>query len=373
MSSQGAGAGTSLGAALSRWLGSGDYTVGANSIVQRSLKGSDSIPAMHSNNQSVVIRHKEYIGEVRGNQTFTLNDAFQINPGNSRTFPWLSGVATRFQEYRIKGMVYHYIPSSGTAVSSTDAALGTVMMVTSYRATDSAPTSKVELLNEYWASESVPSDSFCHPIECDPKENPYNVQYVRTGEVPAGDSRLLYDLGVTYVATSGQQVSGKVLGDLWVTYEIELKKPVVASNVSNPVRSFAQSFANIVSSSLTTNLFPGVPSSIWGNLPVVCEGRKITFPKGALGLYLITMRYYANGAYTLTTPFSAPSYTNCAASINTPGGVTFDSFFDSDEIFVEAGVLIVDPSAQASIEFPAVNFSYSGGSTVYITINPYTA
>lgn len=372
MSGSGASMGTGLGAALSRWLGSGDYSVGANSIVQRSLKGSDSIPAMHSNNQSVVIRHKEYIGEIRGNQTFTVNDSFQINPGNQRTFPWLSGVASRFQEYRIKGMVYHYIPSSGTAVSSTDAALGTVMMVTSYRATDSAPTSKVELLNEYWASESVPSDSFCHPIECDPKENPYNVQYVRTGEVPAGDSRMLYDLGVTYVATSGQQISGKVLGDLWVTYEIELKKPIVASNVTDVVHSFAQSFVSAGTSSLTTNIFPGTGSAIWGGMAVTLSNRKITFPKGALGFFLVTMRYYAGGSYTITTGFTVPTYTNCAASLNAPGGTSLEIFNDADDILVEIGVLITDPAVEASVEFPAVNIAYTNSSTVYVTVNPFT-
>lgn len=372
MSGSGASVGTGLGAALSRWLGSGDYTVAANSIVQRSLKGSDSIPAMHSNNQSVVIRHKEYLGEIRGSQAFNISDALQINPGNNRTFPWLSGVAARFQEYRIKGMVYHYIPSSGTAVSSTDAALGTVMMVTSYRATDAAPTSKVELLNEYWASESVPSDSFCHPIECDPKENPYNVQYVRTGEVPATDSRMMYDLGVTYVATSGQQVTGRVLGDLWVTYEIELKKPVVASNVTDVVHSYAQSFSSIGSSSLTTNFFPGTPSGTWGSMAVTLSNRKITFPKGALGFYLVTMRFYAGGSYTITTGFTAPTYTNCIAALNTPGGFSFELFNDADDILVEAGVLITDPAVEASIGFPAVNIAYTTSTTVYLTINPYT-
>jgi hypothetical protein len=196
----GGAAGSSLGAALSRWLGAGDYRVGTNSIVQRSLKSADSIPMMHNEAQSVVIRHREYLGEIRGNTSYTIEQSYQINPGNSKTFPWLSGIAVRFQEYRIKGMVYHYIPSSGAAVSGTNAALGTVMLSTSYRSNDSPPASKVEMLNEYCSNEAVPSEAFCHPIECDPKENPFNVQYVRSGDVPPEDSRLLYDLGVTYVA-----------------------------------------------------------------------------------------------------------------------------------------------------------------------------
>ena len=66
----GASVGSSLGAALSKWLGSGDYAVSSNSIVSRVMRGSDAIPGMHSNGQTVVIRHKEYLGEIKGSQNF---------------------------------------------------------------------------------------------------------------------------------------------------------------------------------------------------------------------------------------------------------------------------------------------------------------
>jgi hypothetical protein len=78
---------------------------------------------MHSNDQSVLIRHREYLGEISGSISYDVKRSFEINPGNPDTFPWLSGVAARFQEYRIRGLVFHYIPSSGNAVSGTSAAL----------------------------------------------------------------------------------------------------------------------------------------------------------------------------------------------------------------------------------------------------------
>lgn len=229
----GADLGHSMGAAVSKWLGSGDYTVRSNSI----LRASNGIPMMHKEDQSVVVRHREYIGPISGSTGFTVSKALTLNPGNSATFPWLSRQASLYQEYEFKGLVFHYIPTSGTAVSSTSAALGSVMMQTSYRSNDSAPTSKQELLNEYWASESVPFNTFVHPIECDPKENRFgNVHYVRNGPVPAGDTPLLYDHGVTFIATSGQQ-SFDIVGDLWVTYEVVLKKPIVNSNVTSPFQA----------------------------------------------------------------------------------------------------------------------------------------
>jgi len=157
-------------------------------------------------------------------------------------------LAANFQEYRFRGIVFHYVPSSGNAVSSTNPALGTVMFQTSYRASDTAPTSKLELLNEYWASENVPNEPFCHPIECDPKENPFNIQYVRTGDVPTGDSRLMYDLGVTHVAVQGMQTTGNIVGDVWVTYEVELKKPIISSNATASVNYAAYDLSGSITS-----------------------------------------------------------------------------------------------------------------------------
>jgi hypothetical protein len=105
--------GNSLAGALSRWIGAGDYSINNNSVVQRSLKAASSIPSMHSDAQSVVVRHKEYLGEILSSQTFSVQQSYPLNPGISTTFPWLSGIAVRFQEYKIKGLVFHYIPTSG--------------------------------------------------------------------------------------------------------------------------------------------------------------------------------------------------------------------------------------------------------------------
>lgn len=189
---------------------------------------------MHSENQSIIVRHKEFLTEVRSSVAFNVQRSFTINPGNRDTFPWLYRLANQYQQYRIKGMVFHYVPTSGSLSAGTSNALGSIMMQTSYRSNDTQPANKIELLNEYWSTESVPSECLAHPIECNPNENPFNVQYVRSSDsiLPTGDSPLLYDLGTTHLAVSGQQADNIALGDLWVTYEVELKKPIISSNVT---------------------------------------------------------------------------------------------------------------------------------------------
>lgn len=223
----GSAAGSGIGAMVSKWLGQGDYVVSSNSLLS-SVKPDGTIPAMHKDGQSVVVRHKEFLGEIRGSTDYTVQRRYALNPGDLTTFPWLSAIAAQYTEYKIRGMIFHYVPTSGMAVNSTNPALGSVMIQTSYRATEAPPASKIEMMNEYWATEARPSEPFCHPIECDPKENPFNVQYVRNSSVSSTENILMYDLGVTTVATTGCPASNNVLGDLWCTYEIELKKPKLA-------------------------------------------------------------------------------------------------------------------------------------------------
>lgn len=347
----GSSIGRSLGASVSRWLGSGDYSVKFNSL----LTPDGAIPAMHDNSQSVVIRHKEFLGEVKSSQDFTTQMTYSLNPGLSYTFPWLADVASRFQEYRIRGMIFHYIPTSGNAVSSTNPALGSVMIQTSYRASDTDPASKVEVLNEYWASEAKPDTPFCHPIECSPDQNPFKVQYVRTGAVPAGDNVLFYDLGKTYICTSGMQTTGNPVGDLWVTYEIELRKPVLTSEVNANVDSAV--FSSLAPT--TISLFDPLGSPILtGNLPCTFTTKTITFPKGIVGKYQVTMVVLAETVFTDINIAFSSSLTNCSyipwgnRSTQVVYGTNTAGTADSVQNGIRSeAILIPDPQKAAVLTF----------------------
>jgi len=365
MPGAGASAGSSLGATISKWLGSGNYAVKSNSIVSNVVRGSDAIPAMHNEGQSVIVRHKEFVTEIVGSTAFTVQATFGINPGNSVTFPWLSQIAANFQEYKIRGLVFHYVPSSGNAVSATNAALGTVMIQTSYRANDAAPASKVEMLNEFWSSEAVPSEPFCHPLECDPKENPFNVQYVRTGNVPTNDNTLLYDLGQTFVATSGQQANGNTLGDLWVTYEIELKKPLIASNVTPDIPVSVQSVTGGTPSG--TTLFPtgSVFTTQYGSLAMVlnANSNKISFGAGLVGTYIVVLQCDPStnftvadmgGNVTRVNNTSAPLDAASDTLIRNQLGGTSPTLIRAMRI---DGFTVTNPSLATSITYPTLSLT----------------
>jgi hypothetical protein len=307
---------------------------------------------MHSTGQTIVVRHKEFIATINGSVNFTVQRFFLLQPGDFNTFPWMSGLSNKFQQYRIKGMVFHYIPTSGHAISGTNPALGSVMLQTSYRANDTAPATKAEMMNEYWASESSPADTFCHPIECSPKENPFSIHYVRTKPVPTADSPLLYDMGVTYVATQGMQADNNPVGDLWVTYEIELSKPQVASSVLGDV--FSGQLQQL------TGVAPGTPL---GTLSVAATGqpipfsaitRTITFPQGLVGTFIVNISVIATTVFTAFDMSGAPTYTNCSAAAIEANGNTYTRSVVTAAATVNRGyyafgVTLTDPSAIASV------------------------
>ncbi len=353
----GASVGNSLGAALSKWLGAGDYVVTKNSI----LAAGPTIPAMHNTGQSITIRHKEFVGAVVGSTGFTVQNVLTLNPGLSETFPWLSRIAVSFQEYSFKGAVYHYVPTSGNAISGTNAAIGSVMLQTSYRSTENKPLSKTEMLNEYWASEGPPNETFAHPVECAPAENPFKVQYVRSAGV-GDDSLLMYDLGKTFVATQGMPADGNPVGDLWITYEVELRKPVLRSSVSPASLVLAGGSTGVT----TTTLFTGAVFAPT-DYGVTSTGNTIVIPTLPPGTYVYTLDINSvpgpftaveNGASLTISGASETSF-----SRNTLGGTT-----PTLNRALRIGKINVPTLGPVSITFPTFTLTPASSLTTVFTL-----
>jgi hypothetical protein len=317
---------------------------------------------MHNSGQSVVVRHKEYLGDVfsgTGAPTvFSINSSYALNPGLAASFPWLASVAANYQEYTWKGIVYHFVSTSGNATGA-NTSLGTVAMATNYRSTAPAYTSRLTMLNEYFATDAKPSEDFVHPIECDPKENPFNVQYVRSTAVPAGEDPKTYDLGTTTIATQGMQTAGENLGELWVSYEVELRKPIALGLIS-PLSSFAIGSA-------TSGVAPTAPfGTNWsltsGAAITTAAAKVITFARGLQGTFALVVTIPLSSVSAIG-PFSFTTV-NCAlpliveATTSTSGGSGFGVWF----------YIVTIPDGTAIATLTATNTPFSGtaaSSTIY--------
>jgi hypothetical protein len=216
----GAMLGQAAGDLFGKLTGLGAYKLNRNSL----MTDSNGPPSFGNIGQGHLISHREFLNDVSGTVGFALT-SYPIQPGLAATFPWLASIAALYEEWQLVGCVFEYRPTCGTAVSSTNNAMGTVIMATNYDSTLPVFTNKQQMEAYEFTTSCVPYNAMLHPVECQPALNPLGRLYIRTNTAPLvkGDQRL-YDLGLFQIATVGMQAS-VVIGELWVSYEVKLLKP----------------------------------------------------------------------------------------------------------------------------------------------------
>jgi len=346
--------GASAGSFLGRILGSGAYALKKNSLF------GPQVPAMHSSSETVVFRHREYLGDVYGTSAFT-NARFSINPGLATSFPYLSSIARNFQQYRFKGLVYQFKSTSATAlVSGTNTAMGTVMMAVQYEPNAADFINKEQMLNEMWASDARCSEHVLMPVECAPGKTGQDLYYVRSGSTTEDLKDI--DMGILNIATYGSQATNNI-GELWVTYEIELCKPIAAS-----IGGSLNPYAWYKRTAVTNGAAPlgGSYSSSFDNIGCGVGSNLIAFPSGLSGKYMIVVNWYSDGADVAWAP-PALTYTNCS-NTGLQGGNYYApaNTANTKAAIWQFGVLISDPNLKASITVGLAGTLPTNGNTVCI-------
>jgi len=106
--------------------------------------------------------------------------------------------------------------------------VGTVIMATQYNANDAPFANKQEMMEYDAAVSGKVSGNIMAGVECDPKQNSGSPgKYTRSGPVAPNEDVKTFDLGTLNVATSNTPgpFSNQALGELWVSYTVELRKP----------------------------------------------------------------------------------------------------------------------------------------------------
>lgn len=86
--------GGKVGDFFQKIIGFGDYEVKSNSVINALATGADP-PMVHSTSDSVIVRHREYIGDVSMSTTFNTT-VYPVQPALYRSFPWLSAMAQNY-------------------------------------------------------------------------------------------------------------------------------------------------------------------------------------------------------------------------------------------------------------------------------------
>lgn len=231
----GAAFGKRLGGGLSAITGYGDYQVSSNTLSTVSTS-VDMVPQFARTDHSVRVCHREFIGDLKvplSPDDFNNSFVELINPANAKLFPWLSRMATLYTQYKIHGMVVTYKTMSSN-YSASGGPLGTVIIATNYNVNDQAFSTKVQMENSEFAVSCNPSTSLIHAIECDPKVSGLQTLYVldpETQQTGAISDPRFYHYGKMQIATSGLPGTyNTTMGELWISYDIELMKPVIGAN-----------------------------------------------------------------------------------------------------------------------------------------------
>lgn len=286
----GARIGRGIGNLISTVSGYGDYKINSNTLL------ANDVPVFSGALSKVNIKHREFIADVQGSVDFRLT-AYPINPGMYNTFPWLSGVAHNFDQYKFNGLLFEFKTTSGNVVSG-NAALGAVVMATDYNAAEPNFPEKRAMEASQYSCSTVPSMSLIHPIECSRAQTVLPLNYVRSATPTVGEDIRLYDLGKFEIATIGQQAGVTTVGELWVTYDIDLFKPVLEYLLPGPFTHIEESPASTASAIVPFGTNGGVAVGSVEIAPLTPAGFGIPQP----GTYIIYCVWTAPGLNIAALP-----------------------------------------------------------------------
>jgi hypothetical protein len=274
----------------------------------------DSGPVRFVGSPDTVVTHREFIGDVTGSSTFAVA-SFLLNPTLPGTFPWLSCIAASWDEWEMIGCLFEYRKKSALALNSTNTALGTVIMATDYNLANANFVTKVDMENFDGAVSCVPSESFYHMIECKPRETSVETLFTNVN----GSDLRFTTLGNFQIATVGMQATS-IIGELWVTYKIRLKKPKLCNHANT---SDFILYRNVGSSL--------VPTLVAGAAPPIVKSGRFAAASATTGVnnFVVTLEptnsvvdFYA-GQFLVMVQFSAGAldYSGPVPSITITSGL----------------------------------------------------
>lgn len=189
-------------------------------------------PAARSANikGDIDVSHKEYVASLTGTSVPFLmlgNSAFvpgyDINPGNTLLFPWLSKIAGGFEKFRFERLTFELVPHNPTT------AAGAVFMAVDYDYDDAVPTDPADLMinrgavaGDVWTPKELKVDV--------PRMNeglPW--RFVESSGRSNSGSRLSYG-GYAMVAIQG--CAAAVTFDLYVAYSVRFSLPAIHHTIS---------------------------------------------------------------------------------------------------------------------------------------------
>jgi len=305
---------------LARMVGSGDYVVSPTPVYNSIFPKSKDFVTPTFGNGTVRLRFREYVGDVLAG-TFTGSavqnpftvTSYPIQPGQTIAFPYLSQIAGNYEQYMFHGLTYEFVSTCSPYSQTTGGALGSVILCHESNPARPPYASKFEMENSENAISSRIDQSSVYGVECaDFRTKGLLVRSAALSGFSSSQGAALapFDFGNMYIAVaSPSSASGANLGELWVTYDVELSRPRISSYL--PGSFHATSVADI---SATKPLGTSTTTFAYGklvNLSITSTATDsvITFQGVQPGDYIFTSLVWFG---TAQTPVAITATANAA-------------------------------------------------------------
>ena len=170
---------------------------------------------------SVRIRHKELLGSVDATDDFTITGRYNINPGLSDTFPWLSREARGYERYKFHALRLCYRTRTSTDTS------GSIMLACDYDGDAETPLSDQQMGSFQGSVEDSPWKDIIFTADTKALLGGYTDKYIRSFDESSAFNHRSTDGGILYVGASGGPSLPLAVGKLWVEYDVTLITPHV--------------------------------------------------------------------------------------------------------------------------------------------------
>jgi len=277
--------GRQAGSGLSKLMGFGDYTIMSNSLMKGNSASEAFVPKFdNKGTNGIRVREREFLGNIVSSSSVGAfnNVTYPLTPTSSMTFPWLSTVASQFDQWEPNGIVFEFVTTSSDFNGSAQG-LGSITMATDYDVLDAPYTSKVVMANADYSSSCKPSVNQYHGIECDPMQRPYRTMYTRSLARGLLNNNTL---GLFQVASTGVSAASVTLGELWVSYDITFYKKQLDTDL---VPSFTINGSyDSGTASWTVNTTTNHVGWSTATIPSATNQLRINFPPGVdSGRYMV--------------------------------------------------------------------------------------
>jgi len=307
-------------------------------------KGARAPMVTYASDGSCSISHMEYVQDAN----ISVNGsaiALACNAQSSEMFTWLSAIASRFEMYRFKKLVYHFKTSCST---TTD---GFAVIGFDFDAYDEAP-GKAAMLAWKYVTKGAVWNNISLNVSSDSRMSTW--RYCNQGTPTGGDKRLDV-LGNLFTLIQGG-TTNKNVGEIYVEYICEFRQP---SYKLPPVYSFKATSSGWDN---TNDFFGGVTTKFEGNMPYfVNTGQKLVVP--VAGKFLIDVFCSGGGISSAITVngTQAIEYPNASwvltalETVFSPGGSFANSTFVLD--VPVGGVLLTFSVTGSTITNSIVRFA----------------